>query len=280
MNSSFKRNLIILYGSSFLLLIVSAVASYSSINNLLNNQRMVDHTNLVINKLESVISVLKDAETGQRGFLLTGREEFLEPYNGSLRKAYSLIDEIKTLTSDNNLQQKSAEDLRNIVKQRMSILEVLIDNKRRGNDASTQQLLTGKAYMDQARQLVQTMENRESDLLAARTASLNKFAAATPTFIIIASLLSILVAVISFLRVNSDFDKRIKLQNELIEKDEQTTQRLNIIHGIAEKISAGDYKTRIDDEGKDVLGNISGSLNKMAESLDYSFTNLSHKEWL
>ena len=280
MNSSFKRNLIILYGSSFLLLIVSAVASYSSINNLLNNQRMVDHTNLVINKLESVISVLKDAETGQRGFLLTGREEFLEPYNGSLRKAYSLIDEIKTLTSDNNLQQKSAEDLRNIVKQRMSILEVLIDNKRRGNDASTQQLLTGKAYMDQARQLVQTMENRESDLLAARTASLNKFAAATPTFIIIASLLSILVAVISFLRVNSDFDKRIKLQNELIEKDEQITQRLNIIHGIAEKVSAGDYKTRIDDEGKDVLGNISGALNKMAESLDYSFTNLSHKEWL
>ncbi len=67
MNSSFKRNLLILYGLSFLLLIVSAIASYSSINNLLNSQKLVNHTNLVKNNLESIISVLKDAETGQRG---------------------------------------------------------------------------------------------------------------------------------------------------------------------------------------------------------------------
>jgi methyl-accepting chemotaxis protein len=134
--------------------------------------------------------------------------------------------------------------------------------------------------MDSARQLVQTMENREKDLLAARTTSLNKFASSTPTLIIIASLLSFLVAIVSFLRVNSDFEKRTKLQEELLQKDKETTGRLNIIHGIAEKISAGDYKTRVSDEGKDVLGNISGSLNKMAESLDYSFSNLSHNEWL
>ena len=134
--------------------------------------------------------------------------------------------------------------------------------------------------MDSARQLVQTMENRERDLLHARTASLNKFASSTPTFIIIASLLSFLVALISFLRVNSDFEKRTKLQKELEEKDEEITKRLNIIQAIAEKISAGDYKTRVSDEGKDALGSISGSLNKMAESLDYSFTNLSHNEWL
>src|ERR1700750_1076851 len=157
MNSSFKRNLLILYGFSFLLLLVSAIASYTSITNLLSNQKMVNHTSLVINRLESVISVLKDAETGQRGFLLTGKEEFLEPYNGSLRKAYGLIDEIKTLTADNSLQQKSAEELRNIIKLRMSILETLIDNKRKGNEASIQELLAGKSYMDQARQLVQTM---------------------------------------------------------------------------------------------------------------------------
>jgi len=280
MNSSFKRNLLILYGLSFLLLIVSAIASYSSINNLLNSQKLVNHTNLVKNNLESIISVLKDAETGQRGFLLTGKDEFLEPYNGALRKAYGLIDETKILTADNSLQQKSAEDLRNIIKLRMSVLETLIDNKRRGNEPTLQQLETGKLYMDQARQLVQTMQNRENDLLASRTKSLNKFASSTPTLIIIASLLSFVVALISFLRVNTDFDKRTKLQMELIEKDEDTTKRLNLIQNIAEKISSGDYKTRVSDEGKDVLGNLSGSLNKMAESLDYSFTNLSHNEWL
>ena len=201
--NSFKRNLLVLFGFSFLLLIACAVASFISINNLLNTQKEVAHTNLVITKLENVISILKDAETGQRGFLLTGRDEFLDPYNGSFRKDYNLIDEIKNLSEENPLQLKSAEDLRNVIKVRMSVLQTLIDNKRRGVDASIQELADGKIYMDSARQLVQTMENRETDILKARTESLNKYASSTPTFIIIASLLSLLVAVISFLKINN-----------------------------------------------------------------------------
>ena len=76
MMNTFKRNLIIGYGLSLLLLIVTAIASYSSIESLLDSQARVNHTNAVINKLEEVISVSKDAETGQRGYLLTGQENF------------------------------------------------------------------------------------------------------------------------------------------------------------------------------------------------------------
>ncbi len=280
MNSSFKRNLLILYGISFALLIISAVASYSSITNLLDSQKSVEHTNLVLNKLDSVISVLKDAETGQRGFLLTGSEEFLDPYNGSLPKAYRLISEIKDLTKDDALQQKSCTQLYNDISLRLTSLQTRIDDKRKGISPTIQQLEIGKAYMDSARIIVIMMSQREKDKLEARTVSLNKFAASTPALIVIASLLSLIVAVVSFLRVSSDFEKRTKLQEELIEKEKEITKRLNLVHNIAEKISAGDYKTRVDDEGKDALGYISGSLNKMAESLDYSFTNLSHNEWM
>ena len=115
MKSTFKRNLLLLYGISFLLLIVSAIASYASIKGLLKSQEEVAHTNHIINKLENVISALKDAETGQRGFLLTGKERFLEPYTGSLPKAYSLISEIKGLSAENDLQTQSAEQLRQLV---------------------------------------------------------------------------------------------------------------------------------------------------------------------
>jgi len=280
MNASFKRNLLILYGISFLLLIISAVASYSSITNLLDAQQEVAHTNLVLTKLDSVISVLKDAETGQRGFLLTNNEQFLEPYNGSLLKAYRLIDETRQLSNDNSVQQKSGEELKNIVKLRMSVLEELIDNKRRGIEPTMQQMENGKGYMDQARLLVRTMENREKDMLISRTKSLNKFASSTPALIIITALFSFIITIVSFFRINSDLDKRSKLQQELIDKDIQVTNRLSIIRGIAEKVSSGDYKIRVSDEGKDILGGISGSLNKMAESLQYSFDNLSHNEWL
>ena len=61
--SSFKRNLIIGYAVSLVLLVASAVASYLSISNLVESQKWVNHTNIVINKLENAISVLKDAET-------------------------------------------------------------------------------------------------------------------------------------------------------------------------------------------------------------------------
>ena len=280
MNSSFKKKLLVLYGISFLLLIITAIASYSSITNLLSSQKEVNHTNTVINKLDNVISVLKDAETGQRGFLLTDRENFLEPYNGALSTSYGLISEVKNLTADNKIQLQSAEQLKQLVTKRISSLQLLIDNKRKGIDPTINQLETGKLYMDSARYLVQTMENRENDLLHARMERLNKFASSTPTLIIIASLLSFIVALVSFFRVNSDLEKRTKLQEELLEKDKQINIRLNIIQSIADKISAGDYKTRVSDEGQDALGGISLSLNKMAESLDYSFTNLSHNEWL
>ena len=280
MNPSFKRNLFILYFLSFLLLIATAIASYSSIINLLRSQDEVAHTNLVISKLEGVISTLKDAETGQRGFLLTGQEDFLEPYNGSLGKAYNLIEDVKRLTSGNNQQQYDINHLKNIVALRMSSLQTLIDGKRKGFNSTIGQLQSGKVYMDSARNIISQMEQREQDALHARSVSLNKFASSTPTFIIIASILSFAVALLSFFRVNNDFDKRNALQNELVKKDTDISRRLKIIQGIAEKISAGDYKTRISDEGQDTLGYLSVSLNKMAESLDTSFTSLSHNEWL
>ena len=280
MNASFKRNLLILYGISFLLLIITAIASYSGIINLLKSQEEVTHTNLIISKLDNIISTLKDAETGQRGFLLTGEDQFLDPYNGALGKAYNLIDETKKLTANDALQQKSITQLKNIVILRMSSLQFHINNKRNGIMPSPAQLLVGKNYMDSARAFVSVMEQREQDSLQARMASLNKFTTTTPALIIIASLLSFIVTLFSFFRVNKDFDTRSALQNELIKKDDDISKRLNVIHAIAEQISAGDYKTKVSDEGKDVLGSLSVSLNKMAETLDTSFTSLSHNEWL
>ncbi len=280
MNSALKRNLIIGYSVSLFLLIVSSIASYISIDNLLFSQKWVNHTNVVIYKLESIISVLKDAESGQRGFLLTGNPDFLTAYNGAEAKALNTIEEVSVLTKDNPAQKQPIAALRNITEERFDILQKLIDTKRLGINATTEQIKQGNDYMNEARSLVQQMENREQILLIARTENLNKFASSTPTLIVVVSLLSFIITLISFFKVNSDFDKRIKLQKQLQQKDEEVTTRINIIQNIADKISSGNYKIRVDDKGKDVLGSLAFSLNKMAESLDYSFTNLSEKKWL
>lgn len=280
MNKGFKKNLVISFAISLLLLLASSITSYISIRNLLSSQQLVDHTNAVILKLESTISIMKDAETGQRGFLISGRTEFLAPYNGALDKANRLIDDIESLTADNPAQQQSIIQLRNMVSRRFTLLQGHIDNKKLGIPPNLDELQSGRKEMDAIRQVVDQMQQREQALLIGRTGSANKFAGYTSILILIAAILSILVTVASFIRINSDLEKRTALQLELEQKDEDISKRINIIEGLANRISSGDYKIRVDVAGTDALGSVALSLNKMAVSLDRSFSRLEESEWL
>jgi CHASE3 domain sensor protein len=127
--AAFKRNLVIGFGVSLLLLIISSVASYTSIRKLTESARLVDHTNEVIQKLEEALSVLKDAETGQRGFLLTGDERFLKPYLGAYDSALNTVKYVKRLTFDNPAQQNEVRLLEEVIVLRLRKLEDNIAQK-------------------------------------------------------------------------------------------------------------------------------------------------------
>ncbi len=95
-----------------------------------------------------------------------------------------------------------------------------------------------------------------------------------------AAVLSILITLVFYWRVHNDYLERSALYAELQQKDADISRRIVIIGGIAEKISEGNYRTRVSADEKDSLGELAGALNKMAESLEYSFGLLSDKEWL
>src|SRR5688572_16974793 len=104
MKNNFKRNLLIGFSASLLILLISSLASYISINNLLKSAALVNHTNNVIQEMDAINAALLDAETGQRGYLLTADEQFLEPYNTSRERAMKAYANVKTLTADNPIQ--------------------------------------------------------------------------------------------------------------------------------------------------------------------------------
>ncbi|QEC44775.1 response regulator [Pseudobacter ginsenosidimutans] len=281
MNSSFKRNLIIGFGFSLLLLVISSVASYMSIRNLLKSAEQVEHTNQVIRGLDKVVTQLINAETGQRGYLLTGEDNFLQPYQGAIDDAKTAIADVRKLTMDHNAQQLSLNQLQEIVVLRLSMLQKLIMKKQRGQQATAEELQEGKQYMDQARAIIAAMVDRENQLLLERTTQMNRFAGYTPTLIVIAALLSIILTVISFARVSSDFERTTQLQLALQEKDQQISRRINLIQEVAGKVSTGDYSVRVQEtDQQDTLGNLAVSLNQMAHSLETSFNSLADKEWL
>jgi signal transduction histidine kinase/DNA-binding response OmpR family regulator/CHASE3 domain sensor protein len=280
MQKTLKNNLRIGLGLSLLLLFISSLASYISITNLVKSSKMVSHSNQVITSLEEIVSTLKDAETGQRGYLLTGDKIFLEPYTGARARGIVLLNDVEAQTKDNPVQQLNIKKLRVIVESRLNILQKTIVLKGAGGTVSVGDLLTGKEYMDSARKVISAMETEEKNLLAVRTADQNKIAGYTPALIIFAALLAILITIFFYRKVSSDFNTRVKLQQDLQDKNDEIDHRIEVIQDIAEQISNGNYKIRLDEQAKDGLGSLAGSLNAMAESLHYSFSLLADKEWL
>jgi len=280
MKTSFRRNIIIGFGVSLLLLLISSAASFVSIRLLLANFGRVTHTHEVLNVLEKLNRKLVEAETSQRGFALTKDTSFLTSFKEDSIEVKAQVRHLATLTSDNYSQIRNFDSLTKFVDRRLTYLSggisILSDDKQ----ITKEQWMRGKDLMTRTTDLIRVMEEIEQNLLIQRSTLTGRFSQFTPMLIVFAAIISILLTMVFYLRVMSDFRKRVRLQEELIKKDREVSERIRIIKEISDKISGGNYKIRLGDEGKDLLGNLAGSLNKMAESLDYSFGVLSDKEWL
>jgi signal transduction histidine kinase/DNA-binding response OmpR family regulator/CHASE3 domain sensor protein len=274
------RNLQIGFGLSLLLLIITSVASYSSIRNLMDSSQWVDHTDSVLIKVERVQSLLRNAESGQRGYLLIGDTSFLRALSGAQERIAVVVDSIQDMTSDNPVQGDNIKDLRAVVFTPLPILEKMVQQKTADNIFNPEDLVKSRASMTEARRILTRMSDEEHRLMGDRVSRVRRYSAYTPVLIVAAALLSILITIVFYGRVHRDFNERQALYSELQRKDAEISERIEIISGIADQISAGNYQTRVSDAEKDSLGALSGSLNKMAESLDYSFGLLSDKEWL
>ncbi|MEO8472622.1 MAG: response regulator [Chryseolinea sp.] len=280
MKNNFRRNLLIGFNASLVILILSSAASYFSISNLMESSDWVNHTNEVLVDLESIKAALVDGETGQRGFLLTGDQQFLDPYNDSRKRALDSFQKVKVLTTDNNEQQSDIVALKQAIDKRYFYLDGGLKASVGNLPISNEYLKLGNDTMNHARELIERMKERERKLLERRTGSLNRYSSFTPPLIVVAAVIALLITITFYLRVRKDFEERLRLQDELLKKDEAISNRIRIIRGIADQIAQGSYSVRVDDQQSDALGNVGGSLNRMAESLQYSFGQLSDREWL
>src|SRR4030088_2494800 len=82
-------------------LLIIGVVSYRSTTGLIETAALVDHTHLVLEKFEKVLSTMKAAETGQRGFLVTGEERYLDSYNAAVGQSDQILKTVRELTQDN-----------------------------------------------------------------------------------------------------------------------------------------------------------------------------------
>lgn len=280
MRSKFKTNLLTGFGISLFLLVMSSVASYYSITNLIKSAGWVEHTNVVILTSEEIISSMKDGETGQRGYLLAKDLDFLQPYVGAYDRAMSAFKKVKALTDDNLVQQRNCDTLEGFINKRFAVLDESIESIRAGRNWDTAKLKMGQKYMESARLMIKSIQNIERDLLEGRTSDLKRYTTYTPIIIVVAAILAILITIFFFKRVADDFREKSALNSELAKKEQEIASRIRIIQNIAQQIAEGNYTVRVNEGDKDELGVLAGSLNRMAESLNHSFTQLAENEWL
>src|SRR4051812_3270038 len=138
-------------GAGFALALAAIVViggvSLLSVGTLTETAAWVDHTHKVLENLEGVLSDLKDTETGQRGFLLTGDERYLAPYNTGAASVHTKLKELRTLTKDNPNQQRRLDALEPLVESKLAELKETIDLRKddaKGFEAALQVVKTDK----------------------------------------------------------------------------------------------------------------------------------------
>lgn len=147
--------------------LISGAVAYQNINTLRTDALRVQHSHDVIVAMDDLLSTVQDAETGQRGYLLTGREQYLGPYSESVARVAQGLDKIEKLTSDNDAQQARLDGLRRHANAKLAELKQTIDLRRANRMAEALAIVNadrGKVEMDAVRAQLSEMRQEEARL--------------------------------------------------------------------------------------------------------------------
>jgi signal transduction histidine kinase len=165
--------MLILFGISFALLLAAGGAALYMASRAATAEGWIVHTMDVRRAARVVLIQLLDAETGERGFLLTGDEKFLEPFNRAERSVPGSLDRLVALASDNSAQLARLAALKPKVEAMMAKLRRSVALVRQGQPAEATAIIksgVGRDMMDAIRADLDVFVAEESKLLAVRQA--------------------------------------------------------------------------------------------------------------
>src|SRR4028118_887838 len=124
-----KKYVEIAYIAGAILLVIISFAIYKSFQSLSEKSAWVDHSHRVMYASEKLISSLKDAETGQRGYFITGDNSYLQPYFSGVDSTKVYFSRLRKLTLDNKSQQARLDSLQRKIDSKIAALKYNISLK-------------------------------------------------------------------------------------------------------------------------------------------------------
>lgn len=184
------------FALSFVLMAMIGAVAYQSINTISNTNKWVVHTHHVIERLADLLNVMQDAEIGMRGFIITGDESFLEPYQKADTKILTVVNDLRALTTDNSAQQKRIAQIEPIIVAKLSLTKRYIEmRKARKIETVMKVLQSGEAQklMDDLRSMIVEMEQEEETLLKQRAEEVEAAVKSSTIYITLGTLLCLLI---------------------------------------------------------------------------------------
>ena len=157
-------------------LVIVAAVTLINVNAMVNSNKWVEHTHNVLSQAKGIVGSAVDMETGMRGYLLAGKEEFLDPYKSGQLETYISIKALQETVNDNPNQVKRLGEVEKTLRDWQSdVTEPTIALRREIGDARTMNDMAklvgeakGKTYFDKFRSQIKTFIDREIVLMEKR----------------------------------------------------------------------------------------------------------------
>jgi signal transduction histidine kinase len=186
----------------------------------------IAHTYEVKLKIEKCFGLLLEAESNQRGFLLSNDSAYLKSINHAETLLYTSLEQLDSLVADNEIQIKNVNTLRSLILSRLSRLHILIDSSVKSNNFTVSHYTSpGKALMDSIHHQVIVMQTEENKLLGQRTFFKNIGNDRLIIFIILFSVIAFMILIWSFFKIRSENSMRLQAQVELKNQNEKLERK-------------------------------------------------------
>src|SRR5882762_2476765 len=154
-----------------MVMFVVAIISFRNSEKFIDTNQWVNHTHEVLYELDQISGSAVDAETGARGFVITGEENYLEPYNTSRATLAEHVNKATALTKDNPAQQRNIEGIQKLITAHLGHLETCIQLRKVKDFENAKALVAtgeGKRILDEIRKGIGIAKEIEQVLLTER----------------------------------------------------------------------------------------------------------------